>query len=60
MLKTHSLIINNGAKANLYREHDQDVSNDSDQTQRSGHQDDEHILSGVRASREEAGAVAVG
>jgi len=41
---------------NLYREHDQDVSNDSDQTQRSGHQDDEHYLHRrVWTSREEAG-----
>lgn len=46
---------------NLYREHDQDVSNDSDQTQRSSHQDDEYNLhSCVRTLREEAGIITAG
>lgn len=50
--------MNNQENPNLYREHNQDVSNDGDQTQRSSHQDDEHNLhSCVRTSREEAGVI---
>ncbi len=43
---------------NLYREHDQDVSNNGDQTQRPSHQDDEYNLhSRVRTPREQAGVI---
>lgn len=57
MHELHSSIKNDKRrKTNLYREHDQDVSDDSDQTQGSSHQDDEHYLhSVVRAAGEEAG-----
>lgn len=45
---------------NLYGEHDQDVPNDSDQTERSSDQDDEHYFHGcVRTSREETRVAAV-
>jgi len=58
----NSLIMNDKKKKenpNLYWEHDQNVSNNSDQTQRSSHQDDEHYLHGsVGASREEADVTA--
>lgn len=58
MFESHSLIMKDQNKKtpNLYREHDQDVSNDSDQTQRSSNEHDErHLHSRVRASREKAG-----
>lgn len=63
-LKSRSLITNDEKRGNpnLNGEHDQDVSDDSDQTQRPGHQDDEHNLHGrVRTRGEEAGvALAAG
>lgn len=47
-----------GGNPNLNGEHDQDVSDDSDQTQGPGHQDDEHNLHGrVRSHGEEAGVL---
>lgn len=61
MFESHSLIMKdqNRKTPNLYREHDQDVSDDSDQTQRSCNENDERYLqSRVRASREEASAIA--
>lgn len=40
----------------LYRQHDQDVADDGDQTQGTCHDDDEHHLQGVVGTLREAGA----